>query len=37
MKRKMMSPKANKKNFKRGARTHKFNHPKSMSRGGIRL
>jgi len=37
MKRKIMSPRANKKNFKRGAKTHPKNSARSVSRGGIRL
>lgn len=37
MKRKMMSRKANKRNFKSGAKTHPKNAPRSLSRGGIRL
>lgn len=36
MKRKIMSKSANKKNFRRGNRTHPKN-GKSQSRGGIRL
>lgn len=36
MKRKMMSRRSNKKNFRRGAKTHRKNF-KSISRGGIRL
>jgi len=37
MKRKMMSRSSNKRSFRKGSRTHKYNAPKSMSRGGIRL
>jgi len=37
MKRKMMSKKANSKNFKKGSKTHPKNAPKAVSRGGIRL
>lgn len=37
MKRKIMSKKANKKNFKSGAKIHPKNTPRSLSRGGIRL
>jgi len=37
MKRKIMSKSANKKNFKRGAKTHPKNAPRMLSRGGIRL
>ena len=37
MKRKIMSKKANRKNFKSGAKTHPKNAPKMLSRGGIRL
>lgn len=37
MKRKIMSSRANKKNFKRGAKTHPKNSARSVSRGGIRL
>lgn len=37
MKRKIMSKKANRKNFKNGAKTHPKNAPRTVSRGGIRL
>jgi len=37
MKRKIMSKKANRKNFKSGAKTHPKNTPRNLSRGGIRL
>lgn len=37
MKRKIMSKKSNRKNFKRGAKTHPKNAPHSVPRGGIRL
>jgi hypothetical protein len=37
MKRRIMSKKSNRKNFKRGAKTHPKNAPRSVSRGGIRL
>jgi len=37
MKRKIMSKKANRKNFKQGAKTHPKNSARSVSRGGIRL
>lgn len=37
MKRKIMSKRANRKNFKRGTRVHSKNMPRSLSRGGIRL
>lgn len=37
MKRRIMSKRANKKSFRRGARVHPKNAPRSLSRGGIRL
>jgi len=37
MKRKMMSKSSNRKNFKRGAKSHPKNAPRTLSRGGIRL
>lgn len=37
MKRKIMSKRANKKSFRRGAKMHPKNAPRSVSRGGIRL
>jgi len=37
MKRKMMSKRANRKNFKSGAKVHPKNSARSVSRGGIRL
>lgn len=37
MKRKIMSRRANKKSFRRGAKMHPKNAPRSLSRGGIRL
>lgn len=37
MKRKIMSRRANKRNFRRGSRIHRKNAPRMMSRGGIRL
>lgn len=37
MRRKIMSRRANKRNFKRGTRVHRKNAPRSVSRGGIRL
>jgi len=37
MKRKIMSRRSNRKNFRKGARVHPKNAPKSLSRGGIRL
>lgn len=37
MKRKMMSKKGNHKNFKKGAKSHPKNAPRTLSRGGIRL
>lgn len=36
-KRKIMSRRANRKNFRRGAKVHHKNVPRSLSRGGIRL
>lgn len=35
--RKKLSRRANKRNFKRGARVHRKNAPKPLSRAGIRL
>lgn len=37
MKRRMMSKRSNRKNFKKGAKTHPKNAPRSLSRGGVRL
>lgn len=37
MRRQKMSKKANRKNFKSGAKTHPKNAPRALSRGGIRL
>jgi hypothetical protein len=37
MKRRIMSKKSSRRNFKRGAKTHPKNTPKMGSRGGIRL
>ncbi|QXP08076.1 MAG: hypothetical protein [Arizlama microvirus] len=37
MKRRVMSKKANRKNFKSGAKTHPKNTPRMLSRGGIRF
>lgn len=37
MKRRIMSKSANRKNFRRGAKTHPKNNVRSVSRGGIRL
>lgn len=37
MKRKIMSRRANRKNFRRGNKVHPKNAPRSLSRGGIRL
>lgn len=37
MKRRIMSKRANKKSFRRGAKMHPKNAPRSVSRGGIRL
>lgn len=37
MRRKIMSKKSNRKNFKRGSKTHPKNQPRALSRGGIRL
>lgn len=37
MKRKIMKMRANKKSFRRGAKVHPKNAPRSLSRGGIRL
>lgn len=36
-KRMRMSRRGNKRNFRRGSRTHGKNAPRSLSRGGIRL
>lgn len=36
-KRKIMSRRGNRKNFRRGAKVHHKNVPRSLSRGGIRL
>jgi len=37
MKRKIMSKKSNRKNFKSGSKTHPKNQARGLSRGGIRL
>lgn len=37
MRRKIMSKRSNRKSFRRGARVHPKNAPRSLSRGGIRL
>lgn len=37
MKRRIMSKRSNKKNFRRGSKSHPKNAPRSLSRGGIRL
>lgn len=37
MRRKMMSKKSNRKNFKQGSKSHPKNMPRPLSRGGIRL
>lgn len=37
VKRKIMNKRGNKRNFKRGAKVHHKNFPKSLARGGIRL
>lgn len=37
MKRKIMSRRSNKKSFRRGAKVHRKNAPRTMSRAGIRL
>lgn len=37
MKRKIMGKKQNRKNFKKGSKTHPKNHSRLLPRGGIRL
>lgn len=37
MKRRIMSKSSNRKNFKKGAKSHPKNAPRMLSRGGIRL